>query len=232
VFRLKSERVAIQLGCRRDLLQRLFQFLRLEPERPGLALVNHAVVSVDQVNTLRPSGVRALGLVVESIDHRRKLDTQLSYTCSRDLAAFLIIFRTCEKNFVLQVALRLPDVGGMRLRDVDNQERDLLSVLIVELVERGNLPPERRSSIAAEKQHDRLRSRQRRELYGGGFVELPQGEVGRHVTSLQMSRTSTRPHRFKRNKEIRDHGHALHHPAERLRRLMHGPPDVAGEYGI
>jgi hypothetical protein len=48
----------------------------------------------------------------------------------------------------------------MRLCDVDNQERDLLPVLIVELIERGNLPPERRSSIAAEKQHDRLRRRQ------------------------------------------------------------------------
>ena len=148
------------LGCSCDLLHSLFQFLWLEPKRSGLALINHAVVSVDQVDALRPSGVSALGLVVESIDHRRKLDAQLPYASSRDLAAFLIVFRACKKNLVLQVALRLPDVGGMRLCDVDNQERDLLPVLIVELIERGNLPPERRSSIAAEKQHDRLRGRQ------------------------------------------------------------------------
>ena len=117
-------------------------------------------MTVDQVDALRPSRVSAFGLVVESIDYRRKLDAQLADAGSRDLAAFLIIFRTCEKDFVLEVALRLPDIGGMRLCDVDNQERDLLPVLIVELVERGNLPPERRSSIAAEKQHDRLRRRQ------------------------------------------------------------------------
>jgi len=103
------------LGCPRDLLQRLFQFLGLEPKWPGLALVNHAVVMVDQVDALRPSRVGALGRVVKSIDDRGKLDTQLANARSRDLAAFLIIFWTCEKNFVLEVALRLPDVGGMRL---------------------------------------------------------------------------------------------------------------------
>ena len=103
------------LGCPRDLLQRLFQFLGLEPKWPGLALVNHAVVMVDQVDALRPSRVGALGRVVKSIDDRGKLDTQLANARSRDLAVFLIIFWTCEKNFVLEVALRLPDVGGMRL---------------------------------------------------------------------------------------------------------------------
>jgi len=51
-------------------------------------------------------------------------------------------------------------------------------------------------------------------LYRGGFVERRQIEVGREVTRLQMSRTSTRPHRFKWNKEIRDLGHVLHHASE------------------
>lgn|SRR5215831_4862705 len=148
------------LDCPRDLLQRVFQFLRLEPKRPRLALVDNPIVTIDEVDALWPARVSALGRVVEPIDHCRKLNTQLADAGSSDLAAFLIILRTCEKNLVLQVALGLPDIGGMRLCDVDNQERDSLPVLIVELVERGNLPPKRRSSITAEKQHDRLRGRQ------------------------------------------------------------------------
>jgi hypothetical protein len=36
----------------------------------------------------------------------------------------------------------------MRFRNVDNQKRDLISVLLVELVESGNLPPEGRSGVA------------------------------------------------------------------------------------
>jgi hypothetical protein len=44
----------------------------------------------------------------------------------------------------------------VRLDDVDDQERDLLVVLVIELVEGGNLPPKGRSSVAAEDKHDRL----------------------------------------------------------------------------
>jgi hypothetical protein len=44
----------------------------------------------------------------------------------------------------------------MRLGDVDDEEGGLFSVLLIELVEGGNLPPERRSSVTTEDKHDRL----------------------------------------------------------------------------
>ncbi len=50
----------------------------------------------------------------------------------------------------------LPDVAGVRLNDVDDKERDPIAVLVVKLVQGGNLPPERRSGIAAKDEHDRL----------------------------------------------------------------------------
>jgi hypothetical protein len=59
----------------------------------------------------------------------------------------------------------------MRLDDIDDQEGDALVVLVIEFVETGNLPPEGRSSIAAEDQHDRLVRRQGREVNIGGLVE-------------------------------------------------------------
>jgi hypothetical protein len=56
---------------------------------------------------------------------------------------------------LLLVILRLPGVNGMRFEDVDNKKRGLPLVLFVELVERGNLPAKRRSSVAPEHQDDR-----------------------------------------------------------------------------
>jgi hypothetical protein len=44
----------------------------------------------------------------------------------------------------------------MRFRDVHHQESDLVPILLVKLIESGNLPPEWRSSIAAEDEHYRL----------------------------------------------------------------------------
>jgi len=53
--------------------------------------------------------------------------------------------------------LHLPNIAGMRFGDVDHQESNFALILIVELVEGGNLPPERRSSVAAENHDYRLR---------------------------------------------------------------------------
>jgi hypothetical protein len=62
----------------------------------------------------------------------------------------------------------------MGLGDVDDQETRALLVFLVELVEGGNLPPEGRSSIAAENQHDRLLLVQLGKLDASGLVELQQ----------------------------------------------------------
>ena len=44
----------------------------------------------------------------------------------------------------------------MRLSDVNGQKCDLPLVLLIEMIEGGNLPPERRSSVAPEDEDDRL----------------------------------------------------------------------------
>jgi hypothetical protein len=50
----------------------------------------------------------------------------------------------------------LPHVGGVRLKDVNGVEADLVAVLLGKLVQGGNLPPKRRSRVAAKDQNDRL----------------------------------------------------------------------------
>jgi hypothetical protein len=111
---------------------------------------------VDQVDAVRPAGIRFVGWVVEPVKDCRELDPQLAHTGAGDLATLLRIPGAGKDNLVLKVALGLPNVAGMGLQDVDDKKRNLLIVLIVEGVEGGNLPPEWRSSIAAKDQDDGL----------------------------------------------------------------------------
>jgi hypothetical protein len=53
----------------------------------------------------------------------------------------------------------------VRLLDVDDEELGVAAVLLVEPIERGNLPAERRSGVAAEDQHDGALAAERRELH-------------------------------------------------------------------
>jgi hypothetical protein len=46
--------------------------------------------------------------------------------------------------------LHLPDIARMRFRDVHDQKSDFVLVLLVELIESGDLPPEGRSGVTAE----------------------------------------------------------------------------------
>jgi len=154
----------------------------MEAERPRLALVGDPSVLINQINPIRPARVRTFGSVVEIIEHRRKFDTELAHARTGDQTAFVFVTRACEDHVVLDVALHLPYVARMRFENVDRQKCHLLAVLVVELIESGNLPPEGRSSIAAEDQHNGLvKGRQPDPI---GFVEFQQVEVRCGVARL------------------------------------------------
>jgi hypothetical protein len=56
---------------------------------------------------------------------------------------------------ITHIALHLPHVSWMRLKDVDRVEIDLTLELLRQLVQGGNLPPKRRSGVAPEYKNDR-----------------------------------------------------------------------------
>ena len=120
----------------------------------------------------------------------------------------------------------------MGFDDVDNEECYSVAVLVVELVKGGNLPPEWRSSVAAEDEHHGLFRCERRELDRGGLVELIEGEVRGGITGLQMSGARMRPHRFEWSHEEHCVREMLHDAAEGFGRLMHGPPDESDERDV
>src|SRR5581483_335105 len=139
-----------------QLRQRLAQFVRFEAEGAGLALVGDAPASIDQINAVRPTGVRLLGCVREFIQNGRELDSELAHARARYVGTLVFTLRTDEDHVVFYIALHLPHVAGMRLDDVDREKSNPTTVLLIQLVEGGNLPPKGRSGIAPEHQHHRM----------------------------------------------------------------------------
>ena len=160
------------LGLCRQLLQRRRQIIRLKPKRSRLRLEDNPPALINQINPVRPSRVGLLGGVPELIQHCRELDSQLAHARSGDESALIFILGAGEDDLVFDIALHLPNVARMRLGDVHHQERNLALILIVELVEGGNLPPEGWSSVAAENHHHRLLPGQSRQLHSPGFIQL------------------------------------------------------------
>ena len=117
----------------------------------------------------------------------------------------------------------------MRFENVDDQKRDPVTVLVIELVEGRNLPPEGRSSVTAEEEYDGLLRRERRELDIGALIEFDQVEIGSGIAGMNLAGAGAHPHCFKRHERVGHVRHPHHDPAEGLGRLTHRPPDEAGE---
>jgi len=164
--------------------ERRCQLVRLESERAGLALVGDPALGVDEIDAVGPTCVRLFGRVAKFVQNGGNPDAESADTGSGDQCPLLLVFRAREYNFVFEVALHLPDVAGMCFGDVDNQEGNAASILIVKLVESGNLPPEGRSGVTAKYEHNGLLLVQGGELNSSGFVEPDEREVGSAVANV------------------------------------------------
>lgn len=130
----------------------------MESEWTRLAFVKDASSAIDEVKAVRPSRVGLFGYILKSVNHRRELDAKFANATIRNRSALFEIARAGEDNVVLHVALHLPYVAGVRFEDVHGVERYIAAVFFIQCIEGGNLPPERRSSVAAEHEDDRFLS--------------------------------------------------------------------------
>lgn len=198
------------------------EFVGLESEGTGAALVCDAAVGVDQINAIGPAGVLPLSRIAELVEHRGKPDPQLAHAEPCKRRAFLLVPGTCEDDLILNIALHLPDVTGVRFSDVNHEEGDLIAVLLIQLVECGNLPAKRWSGIAAEDQHRRLLTVERSELNLSALVNLGERKIGRGISDAKIACARVRPERFKwEGKKDDGAGHPGHHAPEGFGRLAH-----------
>jgi hypothetical protein len=124
----------------------------MKSEWAWLALVKDISALANQVKPIGPAGVSGLDSIIESIYECWKLDAKLTNAGACDKCALNLILRATEENVVAHIGLHLPNVGGMRLENVDGVKPDFVAILFGQLVQGGNLPPKRRSCIAAKNQ--------------------------------------------------------------------------------
>ena len=136
----------------------------MEPIRARPGLVDDPAILVDHVEPLWPSCIGSLCFVIKAIHNGGEFDPQFRHTELSHLAAFFVVLRLREQHVVFQVIWILPDVTRMRFADINNVKSNLIFVLLPQLVQGGNLPPEWRSSVAAEHEYDRFPSSQGRQL--------------------------------------------------------------------
>jgi len=170
--------------CHTRCLDCQFQILRVKAEWSGLALVEDAPALPDQVKSIGPAGISRLDPIVESVNQRGKSDAQLTHACAGNRGSLRLVLRAFEENAIFYVGLHLPHIGGMRLKDVNGVEADLVAILLGELVQGGNLPPKWRSGVASEDQHNWLACPERRQIGGGVVFELLHRESWRRIADV------------------------------------------------
>jgi hypothetical protein len=206
-----------------ELLQSGLQVVGFESEGAGLAFVDNAAGGVDQVEAIGPGRVGGFGGIAEFVEHRRNFDAKFAYAGSGNRAAFLFIARAGKNDAVFDVALHLPDVARVRLRDVDYEEPDFVLILVVKTIESGDLPSEGWSSVTAEDEDDWLfLACERRKLNLAGLIDFGQREIGGGVANVERTAAGLSPHGFEGKNHERDRpGDSRHHMTELLGRLAH-----------
>ncbi len=106
-----------------------------------------------------------------------------THTTGRRFRTLLKILRLCEYD----VARQFPRIARVRFEQVNDVERRPILVPIVEFIERGNLPAKRRSSIAAENQHDWRFPAEVGKLDGLGTIRGIEPEIGRGISYAQAA---------------------------------------------
>jgi len=136
--------------------ERRREFLSIETK--GTCLCFEANVSrfIDQVETIRPAGIFLLHAIAYRIDEGWNRDMEVAHTRVGHFLAIFFRGWIGKQNTFLDVALHLPNIARMRLIDVNNEERYSIFVLLIQLVERGNLPAKGRSSVTAEDENNRF----------------------------------------------------------------------------
>jgi len=140
--------------------------------------------------------------------------------------------RILENYAFLDVTLRLPEIAGVRFINVNDVESDMIAILLVKFVERGNLPAKGRSGIAAEDEHYWLLAAKRRKSDRAGAVEQRKSEIRCWATDSKMAAASLFPHGFKGKQQERYWAHVLHNASEFVRRLVHGPVEETKDQSI
>lgn len=230
--RSNNRRHRTRRNIRHEPFQRFLHALRLETKRTRTSFIRNLAVAIDHIQTIRPAGVVTLSRVLEIIDQCRKFDSQLHDAQLAQLRTLVDILRRRENYVVILVIGVLPDVGSVRFADVNRVELYLILIFLVESIEGGNLPPKRRSSVAAEHQHHGFLRTEGRELHRGFVIHSFEREVRSHLTDGVATASSDFPQRLERKNHERRPWNITHRARKTVRPREHQGKERRRHHGV
>ena len=151
-------------------------------ERSQPPAINNLPRLVNDINPLRPGGVRTIGGVAHQVDADRNREVKTLHEIVRNRHAFRKRLRLGIADALIDVRLHLPFILRMGLADVHGKEIRAVFVLLINLDEISNLAAEGRSSVAAEDQHQRPLADPVVQVEGGAPIEGINPRVRRAVS--------------------------------------------------
>ena len=126
------------------------------PPRPG----RRPAVAADQVEPVGPAAVGGGDRVVDVVEQDRDPRREAHRARVGGRRPLVERDRIDDRDLLAPVVGEHPAVLGVRLADVDDEERDLVTVAVVELLQLAQLAAEGRSGVRAEDERDRALARE------------------------------------------------------------------------
>ena len=136
------------------------ELFRLEAVRPGLALEGDPSVAADQVEPVGPAAVGERDRIVDVVQQDRDPRPQAHRARTGRLGSLVERGRIDDGDLLAPVVGEHPAVFRMRFADVDDEERDLVAVAVVKLLQLAQLAAEGRSGVRAEDERHGLHARE------------------------------------------------------------------------
>jgi hypothetical protein len=180
----------VRLGCRRMLhlavtrRQPIPYLFRIVIEWAHSAAVSNPSLLINDVESLGPGRVGLVGAIVHVVDAKGHRVPEPFHKIISDGQALLQILGLGVADVVFQIGFHLPLIGGMGFADVDGQEIGVLLIIVIKVDDVAHLATKRRSSKAAEDQHQRATRGALAQMKSVVAVQCHQPRIGRIVAGL------------------------------------------------
>jgi len=119
-------------------------------------VVRHTSIYPNEVQTFWGRTIGFINGIVHLFDQHGHGQVQVQAARRSHGLTFLITLVLPEQDPFGHITLYLPAIRGVRLLDVDHEERDMVTVAAIDVLQAPDLGPEGGSRIAAKDEADRL----------------------------------------------------------------------------
>jgi hypothetical protein len=167
-------------------------FVRVVMKGPHPPAIRDVPGFIDNVKPLRPGGVSRLSDIVNVVDTESDRILKARDEIVRDGHALYQVLRLRVTDVFLHVRLHLPLIRRVRFANINRQKIRVVFVVVVNLHHVTDVAAERRSSVAAEDEHQRAPASPFANVESIGTVKSDEPRVRRVIADFQLAAVHVR----------------------------------------